>query len=60
MPPAQIAAFFMGTSAVLTVVGTALALAICLKSATQASAKARPSVATGRLMRIRAAMVPRP
>src|SRR3954462_12955849 len=61
VPPAQIAAFFMGTSAVLTVVGTALALAICLKSAaTQASAKARPSVATGRLMRIRAAMVPRP
>jgi uncharacterized membrane protein YbhN (UPF0104 family) len=60
VPAAQIAAFFMGTSAVLTVVGTALALAICLKSAAQASAKARPSVATGRLMRIRAAMVPRP
>jgi hypothetical protein len=60
VPPERIAAFFMGTSAVLTVVGTALALAICLKSAAQASAKARPSVATGRLMRIRAAMVPRP
>jgi hypothetical protein len=60
VPPAQIAAFFMGTSAVLTVVGTAIALAICLKSATQASANARPSAATGRLMRIRAAMVPRP
>jgi hypothetical protein len=60
VPPAQIAAFFMGTSAVLTVVGTALALAICVKSASQASAKARPRVATGRLMRIRAAMVPRP
>jgi hypothetical protein len=60
VPPAQVAAFFMGTSAVLTVVGTALALAICLKSAAQASAKVRPSVATGRLMRIRAAMVPRP
>jgi hypothetical protein len=60
VPPAQIAAFFMGTSAVLTVVGTALALAICMKTAAQASAKARPSVAIGRLMRIRAAMVPRP
>jgi uncharacterized membrane protein YbhN (UPF0104 family) len=60
VPAAQIAAFFMGTSAVLTVVGTALALAICLNSAAQASAKARPSVATGRLMRIRAAMAPRP
>src|SRR3954471_21540875 len=46
VPPAQIAAFFMGTSAVLTVVGAALALAICLRSAAQASANARPTVAT--------------
>ena len=37
----QVAAFFVGTSTVLTVVGTVLALAICA----QASAKAGPSPA---------------
>jgi uncharacterized membrane protein YbhN (UPF0104 family) len=53
----RLAAFFVGTSTVLTVVGTVLALAICA----QASAKVGPSVASaGRLMRIRAAMAPRP
>jgi len=54
----QVAAFFVGTSTVLTVVGTALALAICA----QASAKAgpRPATALGRLMRIRPAATPRP
>ena len=59
VPPAQLAAFFVGTSTVLTVVGTVLSLAIC---ATQASANAGPRLATrvGRLMRIRAAMAPRP
>ncbi len=36
--PERLAAFFVGTSTVLTVVGTGLALAICLRS--QASAKA--------------------
>ena len=41
--PSQLAAFFVGTSTVLTVVGTVLALAICLKSAAQASANAGPS-----------------
>jgi len=57
VPAAQLAAFFVGTSTVLTVVGTALALAICA----QASAKAGPSLAAvGRLMRMRAATVPRP
>lgn len=62
VPASQLAAFFLGTSTVLTVVGTALALTICVRSATQAqaSAKAGPSVPTGRLMRIRAAMAPRP
>jgi uncharacterized membrane protein YbhN (UPF0104 family) len=60
VPAEQIAAFFMGTSAILTVVGTALALAICLKSAAQAPANARLGVATGRLTRMRAAMAPRP
>ena len=63
VPATQLAAFFVGTSTVLTVVGTALALAICVSSAAQASANAGPSVArlrTGRLMRIRAAMAPRP
>ena len=53
----QVAAFFVGTSTVLTVVGTVLALAICA----QASAKVGPSPALlGRLMRIRAATAPRP
>ena len=40
VPASQVAAFFVGTSTVLTVVGTALALAIC---GAQASAKAGPS-----------------
>jgi hypothetical protein len=53
----QVAAFFVGTSTVLTVVGTVLALAICA----QASAKAGPNPALlGRLMRMRAATAPRP
>ena len=60
VPASQIAGFFVGTSTVLTVIGTALALAICVRSAAQASANAGPSVATGRLTRIRAAMAPRP
>jgi hypothetical protein len=54
---AHVATFFVGTSTVLTVVGTVLALVICA----QASAKAGPSPALlGRLMRIRAATAPRP
>jgi hypothetical protein len=32
VPPGEVAAFFLGTSAVLTVVGSALALAICLRA----------------------------
>ena len=57
VPAAQVAAFFVGTSTVLTVVGTVLALGICA----QASAKVGPSFgALGRLMRIRPATVPRP
>jgi hypothetical protein len=54
----HVAAFFVGTSTVLTVVGTVLALVICA----QASAKVGPSPATvlGRLMRMRAATAPRP
>ena len=63
VPASQLAAFFVGTSTVLTVVGTGLALAICVKSAAQASANAGPSeerMRVGRLMRIRAAMMPRP
>jgi hypothetical protein len=55
VPPGQVAAFFVGTSTVLTIVGTVLALVLCV----QLSAKAGPSVA-GRLMRIRAAAAPRP
>jgi hypothetical protein len=61
VPASQLAAFFVGTSTVLTVVGTALALVLC---GTQASAKAGPSeepvVRAGRLTRIRAAMSARP
>jgi uncharacterized membrane protein YbhN (UPF0104 family) len=57
VPAAQVAAFFVGTSTVLTMVGTVLALAICA----QASAKVGPSFgAVGRLMRMRAATVPMP
>jgi hypothetical protein len=57
VPAAQVAAFFVGTSTVLTVVGTVLALTICA----QASAKVGPSFAVvGRLMRVRAATMPRP
>src|SRR3954447_18843313 len=60
VPAGQLAPFFVGTSTVLTVVGTALALILC---GTQASAKAGPSevpVRAGRLMRIRAAISARP
>ena len=57
VPASQVAAFFIGTSTVLTVVGTVLALGICA----QASAKVGPSFgAVGRLMRIRPATIPRP
>ena len=58
VPAEQLAAFFIGTSTVLTVVGTALALILC---ATQASANARPKLeGVGRFTRIRAAMTTRP
>ncbi|HWK29700.1 MAG TPA: lysylphosphatidylglycerol synthase domain-containing protein [Solirubrobacter sp.] len=53
--PADVAAFFVGTSTVLTVVGTALALAICA----QASVNARAILSVGRT-RIRPATAPRP
>ena len=62
--PERLAAFFIGTSTVLTVVGTALALAICLRS--QASAKQGRSVVAlvaavaGRRSLARAATVPAP
>ena len=60
--PERLAAFFVGTSTVLTVVGTALALAICLSS--QASAKqgrsagALVAAVRGRRVVARAATVP--
>jgi len=58
----RLAAFFVGTSTVLTVVGTALALAICLRD--QASAKQGRSAAAGagvaRPVPARAATVPIP
>jgi uncharacterized membrane protein YbhN (UPF0104 family) len=58
VPAARLAAFFVGTSTLLTVVGTVLSLAICV----QASAKAGHSVPTLRGLRAvaRAATVPRP
>jgi hypothetical protein len=58
VPAADLAAFFVGTSTVLTVVGTALALVLC---ATQASANAGPKlVRAGRLARIRTAITAKP
>lgn len=58
VPAAELTAFFVGTSTVLTVVGTALALILC---ATQASANAGPRlVRAGRFTRIRAAMSAKP
>ena len=58
VPSAELAAFFVGTSTVLTVVGTALALILC---AAQASANARPRLAgAGRFTRIRAAISAKP
>jgi uncharacterized membrane protein YbhN (UPF0104 family) len=60
VPASQLAAFFVGTSTVLTVIGTALALVLC---GTQASAKAGPSdvpVRVGRFARIRTALQARP
>ena len=58
VPPAELAAFFVGTSTVLTVVGTALALVLC---AAQASANAGPRLAgVGRFTRIRAAISAKP
>ena len=63
--PERLAAFFIGTSTVLTVVGTGLALAICLRS--QASAKAGrragrlvAEAVAGRPALARAATVPTP
>jgi hypothetical protein len=48
VPAGQVAAFFLGTSAVLTVVGTGLALAICLRAVSWRTlvAAARPARAT--------------
>lgn len=58
VPPGQLAACFVGTSTVLTVIGSALAVAICV----QASARMRPTrpFTLGRFTRIRAATAPRP
>jgi uncharacterized membrane protein YbhN (UPF0104 family) len=58
VPAAELAAFFVGTSTVLTVVGTALALVLC---GAQASANAGPRlVRVGRLARIRTAITAKP
>jgi Lysylphosphatidylglycerol synthase TM region len=48
VPAGQVAAFFLGTSAVLTAVGTALALAICLRAVSWRTlvAAARPARVT--------------
>jgi uncharacterized membrane protein YbhN (UPF0104 family) len=51
VPAGQVAAFFVGTSAVLTVVGTALTVAICA----QASAKDGRSALAGAVLRVRSA-----
>jgi len=61
VPTADVAAFFVGTSAVLTVAGTLVATAICLRAA-QASQKAGWSLRLGaatRRVRARVAAAPR-
>ena len=62
VPAERLAAFFVGTSTLLTAVGTVLALAICLPA--QASAKqgrsAGAAAAAGRRVAARAAAVPTP
>ena len=52
VPAGQVAAFFVGTSVVLTIVGTTLTLAICAR-ASQASAKRGLSAVAGTVLRIR-------
>jgi uncharacterized membrane protein YbhN (UPF0104 family) len=59
----RLAAFLIGTSTVLTVVGTALALAICLRDQTlarQARSGVTAVAAAGRRLIARAATVPTP
>lgn len=61
--PERLAAFFVGTSTVLTIVGTALALAICLRGQTSKqgrSAGALLATLAGRRAVARAATVPTP
>jgi hypothetical protein len=61
VPTADVAAFFVGTSAVLTIVGTVVASVICLRAA-QASQNAGWSLrlgAAGRRIRARVAAAPR-
>jgi hypothetical protein len=61
--PERLAAFFVGTSTVLTVVGTALALAICLRDqafAKQGRSAARAGAAVARPVLARAASAPTP
>jgi len=56
----RLAAFFVGTSTVLTAVGTALALAICLRDQAFAKQGRNAGAAVGRPVPARAATVPMP
>jgi hypothetical protein len=59
VPTADVAAFFVGTSAVLTIVGTVVASAICLRAAQASPKQGLSAWLTGRRTRTRVAPAPR-
>jgi uncharacterized membrane protein YbhN (UPF0104 family) len=59
VPAADVAAFFLGTSAVLTIAGTAVATAICLRAAQASPKQGLSAWLTGRRARARVAAAPR-
>jgi hypothetical protein len=59
VPAADVAAFFLGTSAVLTIAGTAVATAICLRAAQASPKQGLSAWLTGRRARARIAAAPR-
>jgi uncharacterized membrane protein YbhN (UPF0104 family) len=59
VPAADVAAFFLGTSAVLTIAGTVVASAICLRAAQASPKQGLSAWLTGRRTRTRVAPAPR-
>jgi uncharacterized membrane protein YbhN (UPF0104 family) len=59
VPAADVAAFFLGTSAVLTIAGTLVATAICLRAAQASPKQGLNAWLTGRRARARVAAAPR-